>query len=88
MPDSDRTSQPTEAGPSPKGPGRGVYGAVITFYVILFFALIWPLYRRAATIEPRIFEMPHSLAYVVGALLLSFIVLFVLYVAEHRGDGR
>jgi hypothetical protein len=85
MRDSDRSSRPTDSTRPPAAPGRRVYGAVVTFYVILFFLLIWPLYPRAATIEPRILAMPHSLAYVVGGLLLSFFVLLGLYWKEHGG---
>ncbi len=54
------------------------------FYCLLFVALVWPVYPRAATIEPRILSMPHSLAYVVGALVLSFLVLAGLYLLESR----
>jgi hypothetical protein len=64
---------------------RGVYHAVVTFYTLLFFALIWPIYPAFATIEPRVLSMPFSLAYVVGALVLSFVVLLWLYVHEHGG---
>lgn len=85
MPESDPSPGAGTAGPPSRGPGRRIYVAVVTFYVLLFFALIWPLYPRAATIEPRILSMPHSLAYVVGGLVLSFVVLLGLYLKEHGG---
>ncbi|MFV1987586.1 MAG: hypothetical protein ACC682_09895 [Gemmatimonadota bacterium] len=62
-------------------------GAVAAFYVALFAALIWPIYPAFATIEPRVLSMPFSLAYVVGALILSFVVLLWLYLREHTGEG-
>ena len=57
---------------------------VAWFYVALFVALMWPVYPRFATIEPRVLEMPFSLFYVVVALLLSFFVLFGYYLWERR----
>lgn len=61
---------------------RSVYVGVAVFYTALFFALIWPVYPRFATIAPRILGVPFSLAYVVGALLLSFAGLLCLYLWE------
>ena len=65
---------------------RRVYRAAALFYLALFAAVIWPVYPRFATIEPRVLEMPFSLAYVVGALLLSFLVLLGLYLWEGDDD--
>ena len=76
MPDSSRSSRPARS--------RSVYSAVIGFYVLLFVAVIWPVYPLFATIEPRVLGMPHSLFYVVGALVLSFVVLLGLFVWEDR----
>jgi len=61
---------------------RAVYAAVAVFYIALFVALIWPVYPRFATIEPRVLGVPFSLAYVVGALILSFVGLLWLYLWE------
>ena len=58
--------------------------AVAVFYVLLFAALVWPVYPRFATIEPRVLAMPFSLFYVVVCLLLSFSVLFLYYLWERR----
>ena len=67
-------------------PSRGPYRAIALFYTALFFAVMWPIYPRFATIEPRVLNVPFSLAYVVGALLLSFFVLLGLYLwEESRG---
>ena len=72
--------------PRPARTRSFVYGAVILFYLILFFAVMWPVYPRFSSIEPRVFAMPLSLVYVVGVLVLSFSVLLGLYVWE--GSGR
>ncbi len=61
-----------------------IYGGVIAFYLLLFAAVIWPVYPRFATLEPRILGVPHSLAWVVGALLASFFMLLALYAWERR----
>lgn len=70
---------------------RRVYRAVTVFYVLLFFALLWPVYPRFSGLEPRVLGMPFSLAYVVVGVLLSFLVLFALFRWERRspdgGDG-
>jgi hypothetical protein len=76
MPDSSRTSRPARS--------RSVVLGVIGFYVLLFVAVIWPVYPLFATIEPRVLGMPFSLTYVVVALLLSFFVLFGFYRWEER----
>jgi len=72
----------------PRDPSRGriVYRAFGVFYALLFVAMIWPIYPRFATIEPRILEMPHSLAYVVFGLVLSFAALLGLYLWERSGE--
>jgi len=63
-----------------------VYRAFGTFYALLFAAMIWPIYPHFATIEPRILRMPHSLAYVVFGLLLSFAALLGLYLWERSNE--
>ena len=68
-----------------------MHTAVALFYVFLFLAVIWPVYPRYATIEPRILGMPFSMAYVVAALLLSFSALLWLYLwegPERRAEPR
>lgn len=69
--------------------GRRLYAAIVVFYTLLFAAVVWPVYPMFATIEPRVLQVPFSLAYVVGALLLSFFVLLALYLwEESRGLNR
>ena len=76
----------TPASSSEPSRRRAISLAVAGFYVVLFAALLWPIYPRFATIEPRVLEMPFSLVYVVIALLLSFFVLFAYYLWERRGE--
>lgn len=64
--------------------GNPVAIAVAVFYVLLFAALVWPVYPRFATIEPRVLAMPFSLFYVVVGLLFSFFVLFGYYLWERK----
>ena len=64
---------------------RGIDVAVASFYVLLFFALIWPIYPRFATIEPRVLSLPFSMVYPVAALLISFFVLLAYYLWERKG---
>jgi hypothetical protein len=71
-----------QSGRDTRSVGRRAYLAVVAFYCLLFAALVWPVYPLFATIEPRILAMPHSMAYVVGALLLSYMVLGGLYWLE------
>lgn len=66
---------------------RLVYGLVTLFYVLLFFALGWPIYPRFAGIEPRVLGVPGSLAYVVAGVLLSFVVLLAVLRWERRRDA-
>ncbi len=66
---------------------RRVYRAATLFYVLLFFGLLWPIYPRFAGIEPRVFGLPFSMVYVIGGVLLSFMVLWALFTWENRGAG-
>jgi len=72
----------------PRTPPRDriVYRAFAAFYALLFAAMIWPIYPRFATIEPRIVQIPHSLAYVVLGLVLSFVALLGLYLWERSSE--
>lgn len=63
---------------------RVVYGGITVYFVLVFLALIWPVYPFFSGIEPRILGLPLSLSYIVGLLLLSFGVLLALYLWEER----
>ena len=58
--------------------------ATALFYILLFVALIWPVYPNFAKIEPRIIGLPFSLFYVVAGLLMSFVVLGAYYWRERH----
>ena len=77
----DPPGDPRHAAPPRRSP-IGI--AVAVFYMLLFVALVWPVYPFFATIEPRVLAMPFSLVYVVICLLLSFSVLFLYYLWERR----
>ncbi len=75
--------EPRRATPPRRNP---VAIAVAVFYVLLFAALVWPIYPRFATIEPRVLAMPFSLFYVVVGLLFSFLALFGYYLWERKRE--
>ena len=75
--------EPRRAPPPDRNP---VAVAVAAFYVLLFAALVWPVYPWFSTIEPRVLAMPFSLFYVVVGLLFSFFVLFGYYLWERKRD--
>ncbi|MFQ5678351.1 MAG: hypothetical protein ACE5HP_02720 [Gemmatimonadota bacterium] len=66
---------------------RTVYGAVAVYFLLVFLALIWPVYPRFSRIFPTVLGLPLSLAYIVLLILLSFLVLLGLYLWESR-TGR
>lgn len=65
---------------------RRVYGAAVVFFLLLFAALLWPVYPLFAGIRPRVLGLPLSLAYVIVCLTLSFLAQLGLFLWE--GDGR
>lgn len=71
--------------PSDQDPSRRrVYAAAVSFFVVVFLAVTWPVYARFAGIEPRMLGLPLSLAWVVGWVLASFLGLLALYLWEER----
>lgn len=64
------------------------------YFVASMAALVWPLYPLLGDhIEPRVFGVPWSLAYVVVVILCNFVVLVALYLTraidatEHEDDA-
>jgi len=56
------------------------------YAVCCLLALIWPVYARFGnSIEPYVLGLPHSLAWVVGWVLVTFFVL-VAYHATGRDE--
>ena len=58
--------------------------AVAFFFLLAFAALIWPIYSFFGNARPLILGLPQSLFYVSVWLVLSFLVLFALYLYEER----
>lgn len=71
----------------PRAAGRAPFVAVALFYFVLFAAVIWPVYPAFATIEPRVLGIPFGMAYVVAALVLSFLALLGFYLWEGSDRG-
>ena len=68
-------------------PRNRVYRAVVLYFIVVFLAMMWPVYPVFSKISPMLLGIPLSLFYLVVLLLLSFIVLLSLYLWEsHRGE--
>ena len=61
---------------------RRVYGAVFAFYVLLFFAMVPPLYDLFNRARPLVLGMPLSLFYLAVIISSSFLVLLALFLWE------
>lgn len=59
--------------------------AVIVFCLLVSSSMIWPIYSWFSRIEPFVLGMPFALVYLVGLLLLIFLVMLGLYLWE---DGK
>ena len=57
-------------------------------FVIIFLALIWPVYPLASRIEPFVFGLPFSLFYVLSLVLLSFALLWLYDHYLNRREDR
>lgn len=66
---------------------RRVYLGATAVLVVVFLALIWPVYPLFAGIRPFVLGVPLSLAWVVGWLLVSFVTLLAVFVWEDRRGG-
>jgi len=66
---------------------RRVYGAVTIFFIVVFFALMWPVYALFSGIRPIVLGMPFSLVYLVVILAASFLVLLGVFTWEGRAEG-
>ena len=63
---------------------RRVYGALLAYFVVVFAAMLWPIYPFFSGALPLIAGLPLSLFYLTTLLLLSFGVLLALYSWEAR----
>ena len=66
---------------------RRVYLGATAVLVVVFLALIWPVYPLFAGIRPFVLGVPLSLAWVVAWLLVSFVTLLCVFVWEGRRGG-
>lgn len=74
--------------PSDLTPGeRRVYLGAATVLVVVFLALVWPVYPLFAGIRPLVLGVPLSLAWVVAWLLVSFFTLLGVLLWEDRRGG-
>ena len=74
--------------PSGLSPGqRRVYGSLVAYFLVVFAAMLWPIYPWFSAARPLIAGLPLSLFYLTALLLLSFGVLLALYAWEARA-GR
>ncbi|HSR51820.1 MAG TPA: DUF3311 domain-containing protein [Acidobacteriota bacterium] len=63
---------------------RLIYGGAAAFFILAFFAMLWPIYPSFSRIEPRLLGMPFSLVYLVGWLLACFFLILAIYLWESR----
>jgi len=61
-----------------------VYGGVLLYFVVVFAAMLWPIYPFFGRARPLIAGLPPSLFYLTVLLLASFAVLLGLYRWEAR----
>jgi len=66
---------------NPTPPGhRRAYFLFTTYCVVCLLASIWPGFALlGARIEPRVLGLPFSFAWVIGWVLLTFVVLILFY---------
>ena len=59
------------------------------YAVLCLAAMTWPVYAWLGNrIEPYVLGLPFSLAWVVGWVLLTFVVLVVYHASGQRGTGQ
>ncbi len=63
---------------------RRVYGGVSLYFLVVFTAMLWPIYPLFSRARPLIAGLPPSLFYLAVLLLASFAVLLGLYRWESR----
>lgn len=61
--------------------------AITVFFIVVFLALMWPVYPLFSRIHPWVLGLPFSLAYLLVILVLTFAVLLFFYLWE-TGKGR
>lgn len=71
--------------PSDLTPGeQRVYLGAAAVLLVVFLALVWPVYSLFAGIRPLVLGVPLSLAWVVAWLFVSFFTLLAVFLWERR----
>jgi hypothetical protein len=63
---------------------RRIYGGVLLYFLIVFAAMLWPIYPLFSRARPLVAGLPLALFYLVVLLIASFGVLLGLYGWEKR----
>ncbi len=65
-------------------PQRRVYAAATIYFVVVFAAMMWPIYPWFARARPLLLGMPFGLFYLAALVVVSFGVALALFVWELR----
>ena len=60
----------------------------VVFLMLIQLSLIWPIYPLVGSIEPIVFGMPFSIAWILFCLLLSFFGLLAFFIWENQKSER
>tara|TARA_B100000900_G_scaffold408357_1_gene422489 strand:- start:471 stop:806 length:336 start_codon:yes stop_codon:yes gene_type:complete len=60
----------------------------VVFLMLIQLSLIWPIYPLVGSIEPIVFGIPFSIAWVLLCLLLSFSGLLAFFIWENQKSER
>jgi len=61
--------------------------AFVVFVVAMMAVMVFPLFAIGNRVEPMVLGLPFSMAWVVGWIMVEFVVLVAFYRYEH-GGGR
>jgi sterol desaturase/sphingolipid hydroxylase (fatty acid hydroxylase superfamily) len=66
-------------------PVRRASRAFVIFTIAMMAVMVFPLFAIGNRIEPMVLGLPFSMAWVVGWILVEFVVLVGFYRYEHGG---
>ncbi len=69
-----------------KQPVRRVNRAFVVFVVAMVAVMVFPLFAIGNRIEPMVLGLPFSMVWVVGWILVEFVVLVGFFFYEHSGS--
>lgn len=67
---------------------KAITKAYVVFLVILFLAMIFPVYAVANRVFPLILGLPFGLFWIVLMEVIAFVVLGAFYLYEYGGRDR